>query len=333
MSCPIITVVIPSCNRVDSLNVCLQAFERQTLQKALFEVIVVNDGSQDSTKQFLDSFSKETPLQIHSIHQENQGVSAARNRGIQVARGRYIAFTDDDCIVPCDWLEQIVAQLSVADVAIAGVGGPLDSVVANIDSFTSRFIQYLDEFNHIPVLCRFLIRPRHVSLLKAHDQVPYLRTSNAAFRRDCLLEIDGFDTDFRRPGGEDPDLCYRLLAHNHQLLFLKDLVVAHQTRESISAYFRSLRNYVIGEVRTSSKKSAYNHPAIRMTYSFLPLQKILSIVISMARYPMDVISLIRFGKCQWYESPVFPALVVASKYYALFVTLQAILRQSLAKKN
>lgn len=329
MSCPIITVVIPSCNRADSLHVCLQALERQSLQKDLYEVIVINDGSQDSTRAFLDRFSEETSLHLHCIHQDNQGVSAARNNGIHMARGRFIAFTDDDCIVPRDWLEHIAAHMSIADGAVAGIGGPLDSVVAHSDSFAARFIQYLDEFNHVPVLCRFIIRPRHVGLLKPDDQVPYLRTANAAFRKACLLEIRGFDTDFRRPGGEDPDLCYRLLARGYRLSLLKDLVVDHQTRESISAYFRSLRNYVVGEVRMSSKKSAYHHPAIKMTYSFLPLQKIVSIAISMASYPMNVFALFRSDKFRWHERAVFPALVIASKWYALYVTIYTMLRRKL----
>lgn len=90
MTLPTVSVIIPTYNRVQYLQECLEAIERQRFHD--FELIVVDDGSTDGTKEYLQNY----PHPIVGIHQENQGVSAARNKGISVACGTYLAFCDSD---------------------------------------------------------------------------------------------------------------------------------------------------------------------------------------------------------------------------------------------
>ncbi|MCV6608560.1 MAG: glycosyltransferase family 2 protein, partial [Campylobacterales bacterium] len=89
----LISVVIPTLNRSQLVLEAVKSVLNQTVKP--FEIIVVDDGSTDDTKEVLED------LNIKYIYQENKGVSSARNRGIQEARGGWIAFLDSDDV----WLE------------------------------------------------------------------------------------------------------------------------------------------------------------------------------------------------------------------------------------
>jgi len=312
-----ITVVIATCNRVSSLINCLSSLERQTIEKSLFEILVINDGSTDGTGQFLDEFMKKTGVNFRYISHKNSGVSFSRNVGIANAEGELIAFTDDDCIVPHDWLEKMYEKFGTAGDDIAGIGGPLNCITEHRGTFISNFIQFIDEFNSIPVLTKIFIWYFHTSQLKGNESVPYLRTSNAMFRKSCLREIGGFDTQFRKPGGEDPDLCYRLLNTNRRFLFDKNIVVSHNTRESLASYFRSLKNYLEGETRKSKKRNLYHNSIIRRSYQFISLQKVLGIFLNVCRLPYSLFTLFRQKRFSFLENISFPFIILISKFYSL----------------
>ncbi|MEW6067176.1 MAG: glycosyltransferase [Nitrospirota bacterium] len=295
------------------------SLERQIYDKNLFEVIVINDGSTDLTEQFLDSFQKQTIINFRVITQPNKGVSAARNAGIEIAEGEHIAFTDDDCILPDNWLINMHKDLDSASKDTAGVGGPLNSV-SNKNSFIGKFISFLDEFNYVPVIGKYFIRPVHISRLTGYEQISYLRTSNAMFRKVCLNEIGGFDQYFNRPGGEDPDLCYRLLTLNYRFYFDKDLAILHQSRDSFISYFRSLKNYLKGEIRKSCKKETYKIKPIQRTYTLLPVQKIFSFFLSLVSYPSTFFRILKKSDFSLFHALLFPAIIVCSKLYAFIIS-------------
>lgn len=320
MSSIIISVVIATCNRQTVLVDCLKSLEKQSLDRDLFEVVVVNDGSTDSTEHFLRDFQLGTKINFRFITHENQGVSYSRNAGIRAALGEYIAFTDDDCIVPEGWLRQMYDRFASPEGEVAGVGGPLVCFTSHPDTYISRFISYVDDFNYIPVLGKMIIMHSHVSKLRGGEVIPYLRTSNSMFRKSCLEEIGGFDIDFRRPGGEDPDLCYRLLNLNYRLCIDKDLVVSHHSRDSFSSYFKSLKNYLAGEFRKSKKRSLYANVVIRRSYEYLILRKIAVAVIFCLLCPFSIINGLRRKKYPLTDSLTFPFIIIASKFYALAVT-------------
>lgn len=98
MNNPLISIIIPAYNVEQYLTACLSSIEQQTYQN--YEVILIDDGSIDSTGAMCDTVAtKDDRFKV--IHQKNQGVSVARNKGIEKARGEYIAFIDsDDKITP-----------------------------------------------------------------------------------------------------------------------------------------------------------------------------------------------------------------------------------------
>jgi glycosyltransferase involved in cell wall biosynthesis len=316
-----ISVVIATCNRLSMLRNCLSSLERQQYPKDLFEVVVIDDGSTDGTGPFLRSHVFETTLRLRVFSHPNRGVSCARNNGMDKAVSDIIAFTDDDCILPADWLNRLSLHWDEVEEDIAGIGGPLDTVTSDNDSFVSQYLAYIDEFNYIPVLKAGLVRPVHVSHLTGREIIPYLRTSNASFRKSCLLEVGGFASDFHRPGGEDPDLCYRMLAKGYRFHFMPDLVVQHVSRESMKAYFKSLGNYVRGEYIKNSHIDKYP-VIIRNTYRCIFCQKILSVLISIVTLPISVLRSLNRRRCSLVYGISFPFVVCASKVYALTIAFR-----------
>jgi len=117
---PAISVVIPTYNRAPVLRLCLDALAAQDYAGP-WQVIVVDDGSTDETPDVMSAFPGFVYLQ-----QENRGPAAARNRGIQEAKGEIVAFTDDDCLAPADWLSRLTDGYDRYP-QVAGVGGYLEA--------------------------------------------------------------------------------------------------------------------------------------------------------------------------------------------------------------
>jgi glycosyltransferase involved in cell wall biosynthesis len=213
-----VSVVIPTFNRVEHLRRCLEALEAQTLSLEQYEVIVVDDGSSDNTLTFLESVSTRAQMNLRYYRQPNQGPAAARNLGIQEAQGELIALTDDDCLPASDWLAALITSLP-DERRCAGIGG---SIVRLRDSFVSRYMDDCEAMQH-------LIR---------NGEVLYLVTANAMYRRSCLIEVGGFDRRISWPGGEDPDLSYRLRERGYYLTTTHKAMVKHDHRDTFRGLYK-----------------------------------------------------------------------------------------------
>src|SRR5438552_10483125 len=101
---PRISVIIPTFNRAGMLGATLESLAAQTLPTDQYEVVVVDDGSQDATPEICRSFA--SPMPLNYLHIENSGISAAKNTGILASRGRILLFADDDDIADHRLLEE-----------------------------------------------------------------------------------------------------------------------------------------------------------------------------------------------------------------------------------
>lgn len=182
MHTPLISVVVSTFNRKESLLQTLHGLEAQTYSRNLFEVIIVNDGSSDGTEDMLKNYAATTPLAFRFVSQRNGGPAAARNKGIALACGTWIAFTDDDCIPDTNWLQSIYSTISNTN--WIGIQG---STYTDRDQITPLTHQIDNE--------------------TGNRSVP---TCNAAYLRSALLEVGGFDELFPFPHNEDADLAWRI---------------------------------------------------------------------------------------------------------------------------
>ena len=104
MQTPLISVIIPAYNAGKYISKCVDSILQNTYEN--LEIIIVNDGSKDDTRQVVEAVSDS---RIRLVEQENGGVSKARNTGLDHARGEYIAFIDADDYVSADYFEKLLA--------------------------------------------------------------------------------------------------------------------------------------------------------------------------------------------------------------------------------
>lgn len=247
-----VTVVIPTYNRRLLLKQCLDAIARQTYPVSLFDVIVVDDGSKDGTEDFIREYSKDLKINFTFFKQQNSGPAAARNRGIQHAKGEIIAFTDDDCIPADNWIEEGVKLF--VDPFIGGVGGGIRQVGNGI---TSEFIEF-HRIWQVPII---------------EGKANYLITANAFYRRDILVSVGGFEEGIKNPGGEDPDISMKIRECGYVLKVNENSIVYHAHKESLKGFYKTFYNYGRGTNYLWHKwgKKLYDsppHPPIRQVLKY-----------------------------------------------------------------
>ena len=186
---PRISVVMPTYRRPALMERCLHALLDQTLPGDAFEIVVVDDGSTDDTRDRcaeLDALSRAHggPEIRYLRPHGTRGPAAARNRGWRAARGALIAFTDDDTIPDPDWLRQ--GEAAMAPASRVAVWGRV----------------------RVPLPERMTDNARNTAGLENAVFV----TANAFVRRDALARVGGFDERYRRAWREDTDLYFALLA-------------------------------------------------------------------------------------------------------------------------
>lgn len=122
---PRVSIVIPTCNRARPLMRCLESVASQSHDN--YEVVVVDDGSRDSTPADLQRFQAEHPELPMTIlvNETNTGANPSRNRAVGACSGQLVAFLDDDCIAAQNWLGQLVRPF--ADPHVAAVAGMVES--------------------------------------------------------------------------------------------------------------------------------------------------------------------------------------------------------------
>jgi len=204
---PTVSVIISTYKRANLVSQAIESVLAQTYTD--YEIIVVNDGSPDNTKEVLDQFED----QITAIHQENKGVAAARNAGIKAAKGKYIAFLDDDDLWLPNKLEKQVACLE----SNANIG----LVYSDMFCFNEKgvFPDTWAKTNPTPPV-------QQCWILFVRNFIP---TPSVVVRRECLDKVGLFDETLATC--EDYDLWLRLI-EKWSVYFLNEPLVRYRRSEN-----------------------------------------------------------------------------------------------------
>jgi lipopolysaccharide/colanic/teichoic acid biosynthesis glycosyltransferase len=197
----------------------LAALQAQSLSRDRYEVIVVDDGSTDSTAEVARRYG------VRLICQPNAGPAAARNRGVQAARGEILLFTDADCAPTPDWIERLTEPFRAPEVA--GAKGVYRTRQREL---VARFVQleYEDKY----------------ARMSRQDRIDFVDTYSAAYRRDVFLANGGFDALFPAASVEDQEFSFRLARKGYWLVFVPRAVVYHRHNTTPGKYWR--RKFGIG---------------------------------------------------------------------------------------
>jgi glucosyl-dolichyl phosphate glucuronosyltransferase len=217
---PLLSVVVCTYNRAELLTDALRTLVAQALAPEAYEIIVVDNRSEDDTRSRVQSLVQEQSNLRYAFEPE-QGLSHARNRGWQLARGDYVGYVDDDCRVPEHWtgLAARIAQES----SPAAFGGPYYPFFGS-----SRPTWFLDRYgSHVQgSIARFL------------QQDEFLDGMNFFVRRTVLDRLGGFDPRLGMSGGEigygeETALQMRIreLNGDHSIFYHPELYLHHLVPE------------------------------------------------------------------------------------------------------
>jgi glycosyltransferase involved in cell wall biosynthesis len=225
-----VSVVLPVFNDKQRLEKCLHALEHQTFPKDRYEVIVVDNASTVDLKSLVTRFQ-----QAHYCYEGEPGSYAARNKGLSVATGDIIAFTDSDCIPASNWIERGASTLQqMPDCGL--VGGA------------------------ITIFVKDPARPTGVEIyesLKGFPQKDYIEksqfgaTANVFTSRKIIDAVGYFNSELK--SGGDAEWGKRVAKAGYQLHYADDVEVQHPARSSYSEYYKKT-------VRVMSGLPAYRNP-------------------------------------------------------------------------
>lgn len=196
---PLISVIIPVYNAEPFLPACLDSVLHQDYPS--FEILVIDDGSTDGSAAVIDRYAARDP-RIVALHQSNAGVSAARNRGLDEARGEYVAFVDADDRVTPTYLSHLLGH--EADLVIAGI-----SLLHEVSGRTESYGFDCTRMAHTD-------RERGALFADAEMRHTTKGPCSKLFRRE-IIERHRLRFDPRYSYGEDHLFVLEFVKHSHSI--------------------------------------------------------------------------------------------------------------------
>lgn len=269
----LITVIIPTYNRLPILKLTLQMYEQQEDFGGNFEVIVVDDGSNDETWSYLSEY-KASKFSFSAYHQSNQGAAKARNTALNYAKGKYIVIVGDDIIPSKNFLlkHYQAHQSSSNAVAILGktVWHPelhVNNVMRHIDGVGAQ------QFSYYYMKDKMKLDFRH------------FYTSNISLLRSEITKLDKlFDTDFNLTAYEDVELGYRIIGNEKSIIYYDDILGYHHHNYILKGFCQ--RQYRAGKMACVLKSK---HPEVADKIGFSSLESLLGSVSNKQIYKKKVL--------------------------------------------
>ncbi len=229
----IFSVIVPTYNRADEIIELLDSFEKQSIPKMDFEVIIVDDGSTDNTEKIINDYITNQKINISFIKQNHKGPGEARNLGMQNAKGNYFLFIDSDCIADENWL--LAYKDAIKNILPAGFGGP-DKVLPNFSP-----VQKAIDYSMTSFITTGGIRGSSKKKISKY----YPRSFNMGVRADVVEKIGGMG---KLRHGQDIEFSHRILNTGEPVIKVNDAVVYHKRRMSIKKFFRQVFNWGVARI-------------------------------------------------------------------------------------
>lgn len=215
-----VSVLIPCYNRAEHIEQVIWSVAAQTHPPD--EIVVVDDASTDGSVDVLD----ELPVTLLQ-HEHNRGPSAARNTALNAATGDIVLYIDADAYAEPNLIEVLLqAYRQLSGRPVGGIGGR--GIESNIGSV-------FDRWRAIHARQDFGAKPRL--------GVPYLFGLCCSYRREVLLQIDGWDEYYPINAGEDADVGYRLQKAGFKLFYTPEAIVYHQHEDTEDSLKRVQYNW------------------------------------------------------------------------------------------
>jgi len=222
--CKLISIIIPVRDGESTVEKCLLSIKGLNYPKEKMEVIVIDDGSRDRTPEILKKINDIIVIRTSGI-----GPSNARNIGIKKAKGNFIAFTDADCMVDKDWINELLKGFK--DENIVGVGGnqlsPLDEV--SFGRKVQNFLKAMGFLGGYMKSAKDMVKVKHNPLC------------NSMYRK-TVFETVGYFEEHLWPG-EDVEFDYRIRKRGLKLVYNPQAIVYHYRTDSLGKFASMIYRY------------------------------------------------------------------------------------------
>lgn len=218
----LVSIIIPTYNRLPRLKQVLTAVERQQYPRDQFNVVVVSDGSTDGTDAYMQNLV--SPVAITFVPQPNAGPAAARNNGIAHANGDYVLFIDDD-IIPTPNLLGEHMRLHAEQPNLVVLGPMLTPPHFRLSPWVAWEQAMLEKQYRAMESGAWSATPRQ------------FYTGNTSLKRSFLVAVGGFNEQFRR--AEDVELGYRLSSLGVTFIFNPVAIGYHYAERSFRSWMET----------------------------------------------------------------------------------------------
>ncbi len=229
-----ISVVICTYNRDQFIGDALESLSLQTLDPDQFEIVIVNNNSTDNTEKISLDFIRTHPeLDCKYVMETNQGLSFARNRGIQESKYEIITYIDDDAFAKPDFLKQLFDYFNEHP-EIAGIGGMV------IPRYEIAEPDWMNKW-----LYGFVTKVDHGEKIKKFSDNQYPAGCNMTYRKDLLEKVGGFNNKLKWRA-DDKYIYFQIRALSDEVIYLPQACVEHQIdadRTSDENFFHLSRKF------------------------------------------------------------------------------------------
>lgn len=239
------SIIVPTFNRANEIRELIGSFQNQTLPHNQFEVLLVDDGSDDDTPEQIKQFIPQVDFRIRLLQREHEGPGPARNFGMAQAEGEFFLFIDSDCIADRHWLECIARTIEKEQPQ--AFGGP-DGV---LPEFTP--LQKAIDYAMTSFLTTGGMRG-HASKRLAKF---YPRSYNMGIHHSIFENLGGMN-NLRH--GQDLEFSRRISASGAKVIYVPDAIVYHKRRTSLRKFFRQIFNWGVARINLAKIDQAILEP-------------------------------------------------------------------------
>jgi len=223
-----VSIIIPIFNDPIRIRMVLDALLTQTLPQDSYEIIIADNGSTDSTPQVIKEYCTEYSNIVRLVFErQTQSSYAARNKGLRVARGKILAFTDSDCVPAQNWIEAGVRALQHQKAKCGG-----GRITFFFKSVRPNIYEYYDS-------ARKLNQQAYI------DQAGFAATANFFARRELFDRYGEFR--YNLISGGDYEFGRRLTTAGEKMIYISDAIVQHPARASFKEILKKSSRVAAGQ--------------------------------------------------------------------------------------
>ena len=235
-NCPFISIVIPVKNEELLIGQCLESLKKLNYPRDKMEIIISDGLSNDNTVKIAQNYGAKV------VENKIQTVAPGRNIGFAISKGDLVAFSDADCVMDKNWLNNSLKYFK--DEKVGGVGGP--NLPPPNESYFEKAVRILFSLGSL------ISGSAHAIELKKIKSVEGIPGCNAVYKREVLKKAMPVDESLLTC--DDVEMNYKIIREGYKLLYAPDVVVWHYRRDNPRKFWKQIYRYAVGRLQLGKKR-------------------------------------------------------------------------------